>query len=135
MSDRIAVMERGRIVQLGPPREIYERPRTAFVAGFIGESNLLDDVEGRRIAVRPERIELLPPGPTPPGRVALAGTIEEVIYLGERITVLVAIAPALRLAASVRNDGRLSERLPWSRGDRVLAAWRPEDGRVLEETG
>ena len=48
MSDRIAVMRAGRIEQLGPPEELYERPRTAFVAGFLGVSNLLDgEIRGR----------------------------------------------------------------------------------------
>ena len=48
MSDRIAVMDRGRVVQVGSPAEIYEDPRTAFVAGFIGEANILDgQTEGR----------------------------------------------------------------------------------------
>ena len=48
MSDRIAVMDRGRVVQVGNPAEIYEDPRTAFVAGFIGEANILDGTTDRR---------------------------------------------------------------------------------------
>ncbi|HLB54113.1 MAG TPA: ABC transporter ATP-binding protein, partial [Gemmatimonadales bacterium] len=137
ISDRIAVMDHGRIVQIGPPREIYEQPRTAFVAGFIGESNLLLDPVGRRVAVRPERVELFSPGAVPPGlaRTTMAGIVEEVIFLGERITVLVELADGVRLTASLPNDGRFAERLPWSRGDQVMTGWRPEDGRVLEEAG
>lgn len=91
MSDRIAVMRHGRVEQLGPPEELYERPRTAFVAGFLGVSNLLDgDVIGRddtlaevrladgsvlrapaelvdgaqsvRVGVRPEKLRVVPQG-------------------------------------------------------------------------
>src|SRR5215467_14516956 len=58
MSDRIAVLHLGRIEQVGEPIEVYERPRTPFVAGFIGVSNLIER-DGIRITVRPEKIVLL----------------------------------------------------------------------------
>src|SRR5262249_28195576 len=58
MSDRIAVFNEGRIEQIGPPGELYEHPRTEFVAGFIGTSNVLAR-NGRRFTVRPEKIRLL----------------------------------------------------------------------------
>src|SRR5258705_6237921 len=68
MSDRIAVFNEGRIVQVAPPAELYEHPATAFVAGFVGTSNLLDDGAARailsregRFTVRPEKIRLLDP--------------------------------------------------------------------------
>jgi putative spermidine/putrescine transport system ATP-binding protein len=61
MSDRIAVMNRGRVEQVGAPTEIYERPRTRFVADFIGEINLLEDGPRPR-ALRPEKIRLVPAG-------------------------------------------------------------------------
>src|ERR1700736_5292479 len=76
MSDRIAVMNRGRVEQVGAPTEIYERPRTRFVADFIGEINLLDDTERAR-ALRPEKIRL-----GPPAEARLAGTIETANFLG-----------------------------------------------------
>ena len=65
MSDRIAVMDRGRVVQLGTPAEIYERPRNAFVATFIGESNLIESDGGAVLAVRPEWADLSPRGEAP----------------------------------------------------------------------
>ncbi|HLG05030.1 MAG TPA: ABC transporter ATP-binding protein, partial [Gemmatimonadales bacterium] len=133
MSDRIAVMDRGRVVQVGSPREIYERPRTGFVARFIGDSNLVPGPAGSTIAVRPERIELLPPGAVPAGRTAMPATVSEVIYQGERITFLLEAPAGLGLAVSVPNDGRSPGPGPWRPGDRVLAAWRPEDAWVLEE--
>jgi putative spermidine/putrescine transport system ATP-binding protein len=132
MSDRIAVMQRGRIAQLGTPAEIYERPRTAFVAGFIGEANLLEGTGGQRIAVRPERVQLLPPGAQPPGGAALQGSVDELSYLGDRIRILVLLSNGARVAALLGNAGQLSRPLPWARGDQVQVFWRPEDARPLE---
>ena len=59
MSDRIAVMNHGRVEQVGAPTEIYERPRTRFVADFIGEINILEEA-GQRARARPEKIRLVP---------------------------------------------------------------------------
>ena len=67
MSDRIAVFNEGRIEQVSPPRELYEQPRTEFVAGFVGVSNVIER-DGRRLTIRPEKIELLDPGGGPAGR-------------------------------------------------------------------
>jgi putative spermidine/putrescine transport system ATP-binding protein len=131
MSDRIAVMDHGRIAQLGTPTEIYETPRTTFVAGFIGESNLFG-AAGQRIAVRPERIRLLSAGETPVGS-ALAGTVTEVIYLGDRIRVLVTLADGSRVTASLANDGRINGPPPWWQGELVQVSWRAEDGHRVED--
>ena len=65
MSDRLAVMNGGRLEQLGSPVDVYERPATEFVAGFIGVSNLIDR-DGRRLTVRPEKVHLLSEGDEPP---------------------------------------------------------------------
>jgi len=132
MSDRIAVMEHGRIAQLGTPAEIYERPRTAFVADFIGEANLLRGADGQRIAVRPERVRL---SSAPAGPVAgnpLHGTVDEVIYLGDRIRILVLGADGTRVAAAVANAGGAAGAPGWTRGDRVVVSWRAEDAQPLE---
>ncbi|MBS0335070.1 MAG: ABC transporter ATP-binding protein, partial [Proteobacteria bacterium] len=84
VADRMAVMNAGRIVQAGPPREIYERPASRFVAEFIGEANLFPakDADGGAgfDLVRPERITLA--AAASPG--ALAGRVEEVAYFGDR---------------------------------------------------
>ncbi|MFM2158126.1 MAG: hypothetical protein RLZZ124_600 [Cyanobacteriota bacterium] len=58
LSDRLAVLREGRIEQIGTPREVYERPASAFVAGFVGQANLLSEA-GRRLMLRPERIALV----------------------------------------------------------------------------
>jgi ABC-type Fe3+/spermidine/putrescine transport system ATPase subunit len=78
MSDRIAVMNGGRVEQLGTPRQVYEQPTTEFVADFIGSLNVLD-VDGARITVRPEHVHV----GTPPGDASqLDGTLAQVVYLG-----------------------------------------------------
>jgi ABC-type Fe3+/spermidine/putrescine transport system ATPase subunit len=68
MSDRVAVMNEGRIEQLGAPQEIYDRPATEFVAGFIGDTNFIER-DGRRVGVRPERLRLARTDAGLPGRV------------------------------------------------------------------
>jgi len=75
MSDRIAVMNGGRVEQVGTPREIYEHPSSEFVADFVGSMNVLD-LGGRRVAVRPERVRIVTEG----GKVD--GVVAEVVYLG-----------------------------------------------------
>jgi len=82
MSDRIAVLSQGSIEQIGAPVEVYERPRTDFVAGFIGFSNLIER-DGHRITVRPEKIILLDDDePEPPGTHMESGRVQDVIYAG-----------------------------------------------------
>jgi putative spermidine/putrescine transport system ATP-binding protein len=127
MSARLAVMNRGKIVQVGTPKEIYEQPRTGFVARFIGESNVITDREGRRVSVRPERIALL--DATASGE---PGTVEEVLYQGDRIRIVVSLASGNRLTVSVPNDGRNQDTVK-NRGTPVVAQWRPEDTWPLED--
>ena len=83
MSDRLAVLNRGQIEQIGTPVEVYERPATEFVAGFIGISNLIDR-DGHRLTVRPEKVHLLldDAEPAPPGAHVESGVVDEVVYLG-----------------------------------------------------
>jgi spermidine/putrescine transport system ATP-binding protein len=162
MSDRIAVMDHARVAQLGTPAEIYENPRTAFVAKFIGESNFFEGQvvdrstthctvrrqdggtfrvpnhaavrEGSlvRVAVRPEWMDVSPPEAVPPGENALAGTIRDVIYLGETMHVIVSVPGCDEITIAVRNEGQLIKPLPWKRGDAAAVAWLPEDCQILE---
>lgn len=165
MSDRIAVMDAAKLVQVGTPAEIYEDPKTGFVAGFIGESNFFegrvggstaigwmvrrsDDrsfaipdrpglATGRqvRVAVRPEWMDLFRPGEVPAGENALAGTVRDVVYLGETIHVVVDITEGEEVRVAVRNEGQLARPLPWRAGDKVAVGWLPEDCQILEEPG
>jgi putative spermidine/putrescine transport system ATP-binding protein len=78
MSDRLAVFSHGRIEQVGSPADVYERPATAFVAGFVGVSNLIGGV-----LVRPEKISLIAAGAAvPAGAAFVDGRIQEAVYLG-----------------------------------------------------
>jgi spermidine/putrescine transport system ATP-binding protein len=160
MSDRIAVMSNARIEQLGTPAEVYESPRTAFVARFIGETNLFEGrctgrqacgwlveghgskyvvsphpeiAEGRRvrIAVRPERLDVLSPRNVRADKNFLLGRVLEVIYLGATLHVRVRIGDRT-VSAAVRNEGQLTRPLSTKPGEAVAVAWKTEDGQVLE---
>jgi len=136
MSDRIAVMDQARVAQVGTPAEIYEDPRTAFVAGFIGECNILErrrDGRAERVAIRPEWLDLYAPGAVPADEQAAEGVVTEIIYLGETIHVLVRLDDGTPVRVALRNEGQLQKPLAWRRGDRVAAAWLPGDVAPLED--
>lgn len=90
MADRVAVFNEGRIVQVAPPEEIYERPRTRFVADFVGGSNVIEPDLCRQwvgvtkpASLRPEKIALLAPGASgPPDGILLDGVVMQVLYQG-----------------------------------------------------
>ena len=125
MSDRIAVMAGGRIEQLGPPDEVYERPATEFVAGFIGISNLLER-DGVRFVIRPEKLRMLLPGEeSEPGMTVEAGTVEQVVYVGMATRYLVRLDRGEELVVMRQNveaPGRSGD----YQGRRVSLAWAPE---------
>jgi ABC-type Fe3+/spermidine/putrescine transport system ATPase subunit len=127
MSDRIAVMDHARVVQVDTPSGVYERPRTAFVATFIGDVNLL---EHGRAALRPERVRLLPPGTVPDGLVCRPGTVEDALYRGDSVHVVVALDGSGTIRASV--NGPVDRSLPLHPGARVVAGWHPADCHLLE---
>jgi len=124
MSDRVAVMNQGRIEQLGTPIDVYERPATEFVAGFIGVSNLIER-DGRRLTVRPEKILLLEAGePDPAGARVETGEIVEVTYLGVLTRYLVALDNGDKLVAARQNLETAAADVAYSTGRRVRVAWR-----------
>jgi spermidine/putrescine transport system ATP-binding protein len=159
MSDRIAVMDRGRVLQVGTPEEIYERPADRFVADFIGETNLLPgkvvatepgavEVElagGARvraastaplasgnqvtIAVRPERI-LLGPAPEGTGWNRLTATVEDVVYTGATTSFLLRTPAGTQLSVRRPNEDSVADRA-YARGDQVEVRWRSETGSVF----
>src|SRR6516225_6065749 len=122
MSDRIAVLNQGKIEQIGAPVEVYEKPRTAFAAGFIGVSNLIER-DGHRITVRPEKITLLEDGQQdPPGSHAESGRVHDVIYAGVLTRYVVDLDGGGELVVSRQNADAHDARggaAPISRGDRV----------------
>jgi ABC-type Fe3+/spermidine/putrescine transport system ATPase subunit len=155
MSDRIALFNEGRIEQLGPPKELYDRPRTRFVAGFIGESNLFEGRAGRRdggrvevdtkdgrflarsndavadgaaasVAVRPECMKF---GPSS-AENAVEAVLTDIIYLGE----------ASKYVLRTRADTEIAVRCPMgvpqqhqaALGDWLTVSWSAGNTVLLE---
>ena len=147
MSDRIAVFDRGRIEQVGTAADVYERPQTPFVAGFVGTSNLLSDDVARRLlgregtwSVRPEKLRLDLDGglhldgdldgdaeraPGDGDRVA-GGVVREVVYLGSATRFLVDLDAGASLVAVQQNQQTSPPDLDTVRGRRVRLHWRAE---------
>lgn len=113
LSDRVAVFNEGRIEQVGTPVEVYERPASPFVAGFLGAANIVDaaraaELFGRpaQVSIRPERIRLAAAGAVVPSELrSLEGTVAEVVYAGPHTTYVVDVA-GLQLMATVPNTSR-----------------------------
>jgi len=131
LSDRIAVFDQGRIVQLGSPRDLYERPAGRFVAEFVGTSNIFDEDESRRLlgragvhSIRPERIALRP-GPSGSADVSHPGVIAEVIYSGTSTKLIVDLEQGTRIAVVEQNLSATDE--IDRRGERVVVEWSSAD--------
>jgi putative spermidine/putrescine transport system ATP-binding protein len=126
MSDRLAVFNEGRIEQVASPAEVYERPATAFVAGFVGVSNLLER-DGRRFTVRPEKIRILLDGDSPhPGAHVESGTVQEVIYAGMITRYIVGLDAGGELVVVRQNLETTSAEALRDKGKHVRLEWRPE---------
>ena len=121
MSDRIAVMNEGRIEQVGTPGDIYDRPLTRFVADFIGDINLIDQPDGRALALRPERIRL--------GEGPLAGRIETASFLGGQTLYRITLDDGRSLLAKENNP---AGRPPRTIGERLSLGWDAADAVVLD---
>ncbi len=147
MSDRLAVFNRGRLEQLGPPAEVYERPTTPFVAGFVGISNLLtgaaaQTVLGQRgtFTVRPEKIHLAAiDGPVADDEIAAAGQIREVVYVGPNTRYIVSLDAGSELVVTQQNLATSSVDALAARGRAVRLVWKRQhvlpikDGGDMEE--
>jgi ABC-type Fe3+/spermidine/putrescine transport system ATPase subunit len=123
MSDRIAVMNKGKVEQVGSPTEIYERPRTRFVADFIGEINILEGGPRAR-ALRPEKIRLVS---APEARTT--GKVETANYLGGSTLLRVRGVDGQSLLVRETHAGERASRVP---GDAVGLAWNDQDAVMLE---
>jgi putative spermidine/putrescine transport system ATP-binding protein len=126
MSDRLAVFNEGRIEQIGPPADVYERPANAFVAGFVGASNVLHR-GGRVFTVRPEKIRMTEDGGArrdDPN--AATGRIRDVVYAGMFTRYIVDLDDGGELVVVRQNLETSSADAPDARGKRVLLEWSPE---------
>ncbi len=121
MSDHVAVFNEGRIEQVGSPTEIYERPTTEFVAGFVGTSNILER-DGKRISVRPERITVNGNGEP--------ATVADVVFVGSFIRYLVDTEAGERLTVVRQNTHALDD---VQAGTRIHLSWRPEDAYEIQQ--
>jgi putative spermidine/putrescine transport system ATP-binding protein len=130
MSDRLAVFNEGRIEQIGAPAEVYERPATEFVAGFVGVSNVLER-DGRKFTVRPEKIRMHfdEAGDGEPGR------IRDVVYVGMFTRYIVELDSGGELTVVRQNLETSSQEALESRGSRVRLEWRPEHTFEIERGG
>jgi len=132
MSDRVAVMSNGSIEQIGTPVEIYERPATEFVAGFIGISNLLVR-NGVKFVVRPEKIRMLTEDERPePGMQVEPGTVEEIVYVGMSTRYLVRLDRGEHLVAVRQNMDAAGDAQRFQ-GRPVRLAWTADHTYVLED--
>lgn len=131
MSDRLAVFNHGKIEQVGSPAEIYEVPRTAFVAGFVGVSNLVSGKAAEEItgapgmfSIRPEKIRIVPPGsPIEETMYGAAGVTREVVYLGMYTRYLVELEQGGELVVVQQNLETTSMDVHSAKGQRVWLVW------------
>jgi putative spermidine/putrescine transport system ATP-binding protein len=136
MSDRVAVFNAGKVEQVGTSLEVYEQPSTAFVAGFVGTTNLLrGDVAERLmgspapVSLRPEKIRLVETGRAPgPGEAAADGLVRDVVYLGIHSRYLVELDAGGDLTVLVPNA---NVGTPIRRGQPVRAVWSHDAAQAV----
>jgi putative spermidine/putrescine transport system ATP-binding protein len=132
MSNRIAVFNRGRIEQVGAPADVYERPATRFVAGFVGTSNLLAGEAATRVVgrpgtytVRPEKIQLGTLDSTPAeDEIGATGRIREVVYVGSDTRYIVALDAGAELVVTQQNLATSSTEALAQQGRAVRLTWK-----------
>ena len=158
MSDRVAVFNDGRIQQLAPPSDLYERPENSFVAQFIGENNKLpgtvEELSGDKalvrlatgevidatpvnvtgkgqqtlVSVRPERVEFKPEM-MPPGAHMIDATVIEIVYMGDILRARLRVAGAENFVMKMRNTIGQTRLEP---GQQIKIGWHPADARALD---
>jgi putative spermidine/putrescine transport system ATP-binding protein len=134
MSDRIAVFSAGRIEQVGAPADVYERPASEFVAGFVGTSNLLRGEAAMKVlghdgvfSVRPEKIRLARvEDHAADGEDSAVGSVREVVYVGSGTRFLVDLEVGGSLVALQQNQSSTSSDVAALRGQRVRLVWNKE---------
>lgn len=134
MSDRIAVCNAGRIEQIGAPAEVYERPATEFVAGFVGTSNLVRDEAARTLlgrdgvwSIRPEKLRIVGLDvDVSEGEDSAVGTVRDVIYLGDATRFVVGLDVGGELTVLQQNLSTSSTDVHEMRDKKVRVVWRKE---------
>jgi putative spermidine/putrescine transport system ATP-binding protein len=141
MSDRLAVFNRGRIEQVGSPADVYERPATGFVAGFVGVSNVLEGETAQSITgdpaaftIRPEKIAMGEvDDPASEDECTATGHVGEVVYLGAVTRYIVQLDAGATLVVMRQNLDTSSMEALQVRGKAVRLAWKRTNNRPVEE--
>ena len=141
MSDRVAVFNLGRIVQIGSPADLYEHPASPFVAGFVGVSNLISGELAMKIAaspmtisVRPEKISIQSLEQlAPDGYSSIEGQVRDVIYLGIHTRYLIELDSGEDLTVVEQNRDTTSMDVLSARGRRVRLVWDPAHNQRVDE--
>lgn len=121
MSDRIVIMNNGRIEQIGSPKVIYERPETLFAATFIGENNIFH--EEKLFSVRPEKVRVVTTS-EPQQNDVRAGTILDIVYLGNIHKLIIQLDKEQHTVTSVLD---FTDTREWTIGQQVGVTWSPQD--------
>lgn len=140
MSDRLAVFNHGRIEQVGAPAEVYEKPATGFVAGFVGVSNVLEGEVAHRIAgdgqaftIRPEKIAMTEPdADVGPDECTATGHVADVVYLGAVTRYRVELGGGGTLVVMQQNLTMSSMEALQVRGKSVRLVWHRSNNRPVE---
>ncbi len=130
MSDRVAVFNNGRIEQVDTPRDLYMRPRTPFVAEFVGTSNVVRSElaqrllgESRTFSIRPEHIRLLEHGGAAQDEIQVQGTLQEIHYQGAATRYEIALNGGEKLLVSQANPQWIAEGQQRQIGQPIVACW------------
>jgi putative spermidine/putrescine transport system ATP-binding protein len=143
MSDRLAVFNHGQVEQVGSPADVYERPQTGFVAGFVGTSNVLEGDAAKVVAgdaqaftIRPEKIAMVEAGATADAAHCTAtGHVREVVYLGAVTRYIVQLDVGGELVVMQQNLATSSMEALQVRGKAVRLVWDRKYNRPVESTG
>ncbi len=159
MSDRIAVMNEGRIEQCAGPEDVYERPETTFVAGFIGVSNLLpatagsgnitldsgptiDTADASKFSsgencfavVRPEKLSVTTNEQAPSDRPSIDGVVENSLFLGTATQMTIDVGDDVKMTVLVPNASEAERHELPGGGSRVKLSWLPEHMHLVKES-
>ncbi len=132
MSDRVAVMNDGRIEQLGTPREIYDRPASRFVADFIGETNFIER-NGALVAVRPEQLRIARSAAT--GGPALAGHVVTTMVIGPAMQCVIRTDSGQEVLVRQQRSSGNGDLESLREGDPVVLTWADDAALTLDMQG
>jgi putative spermidine/putrescine transport system ATP-binding protein len=143
MSDRLAVLNGGKIEQVGTPAHVYEQPATSFVAGFVGWSNVLEGEAARAVTgddaaftIRPEKIRIEDRGfSAGPDEYATNAQVKSVVYLGAHTRYTVGLDQGAELVVLEQNVSQSSMEALDMEGREVLLVWRKQFNRPVEGAG